>query len=184
MRVKLVALCGIFLAFSVAILFLASNLPGLELSAMCLAAFPIYILHRQFGGIAGLIFYTASVGLSLLIVPNKMGIIIYIVIIGPFIAIKSIIETSLKINNEPAQKKRKILIILIKIFVISGLANLCALLFKAAFMSGVVWENLTKLLPVPLVLAGFFSVYLLLADFMMQLVYNMLERTNIFRSLK
>lgn len=93
---KRVALNGILLALLVITMYLASLLPGLKTSLLILSSFYIAVVIIEFNVLNGWIFYMASSLLLLIILPNKLMLIPYVLFFGLYGIIKLYIE---KINK-------------------------------------------------------------------------------------
>ena len=91
-----IALSGVLGALAVVCLFLAAYLPAGRMGFYTISSFFCGIIIIEFGGRAGWAFYTASSLLSLILVPDKLGIIPYIFFFGIYAIIKYYIE---KLDN-------------------------------------------------------------------------------------
>ncbi len=96
---KAVATGGVLLALSVATLFGATFVPGIELTLYALSSLYVAIIMIEISNSSGWLFYFASVLLSFLIVPNKGGVIPYAFYFGLFAIIKYYIENSKKFSQ-------------------------------------------------------------------------------------
>lgn len=97
MKTKSVAMSGVLLALSVATLFGATFIPGIELTLFTLSSFYVAIIMIELTPGAGWIFYLASVMLTFTIVPNKGGLIPYTIFFGLYAIVKYYIESLKKI---------------------------------------------------------------------------------------
>jgi hypothetical protein len=97
---KRISLSGILLAFAVISLFLATIVPTNTLSFYALSSFFVAIIIIQFGIKSGWIFYIASSLLSLILLPDKAGLIPYLAFFGLYGIIKFYIEKLNKIVLE------------------------------------------------------------------------------------
>lgn len=89
---KRIALSGILGALSIVCLFLAAYLPAGRLGFYTVSSFLCGIIIIEFGGRAGWAFYAATGLLSLVLVPDKLGIVPYIMFFGIYAIIKYYIE--------------------------------------------------------------------------------------------
>jgi hypothetical protein len=89
---KKVALGGILGALTIICLFLATTLPTNRISLYALSSFFVSIIVLEAGIGTAWLFYGASSILALLIIPNKVGVIPYIVFFGIYGVIKFYIE--------------------------------------------------------------------------------------------
>lgn len=96
---KRIALSGILLALTLIALFFATIMPINELSLYVLCSFFVSIVVIEHGIKGGWIFYITSCLLSL-IIPNKLGIVPYVVFFGMYGLIKYHIESLDKIILE------------------------------------------------------------------------------------
>jgi hypothetical protein len=97
---KKIALNGILGALAVICLLLATVLPTNRLSFYALSSFFIAVSIIESGVRAGWIFYLASSLLALIIVPEKLGIIPYVIFFGLYGLVKYYIEKLDKIIIE------------------------------------------------------------------------------------
>lgn len=89
---KKIATGGILLALSIATLFAASTVPGIELTLYALSTVYVAIIVIEFTPNTGWLFYFASVMLTWLIVPNKAAMLPYTVFFGIYAMFKYYIE--------------------------------------------------------------------------------------------
>ncbi len=125
MKTRTVALGGILLALSVATLFLASYVPGIELTIYAISSIYTAIMIIETNSKGGGIFYVASCILALLSVPNKAAVLPYLFFFGIYGIAKYFIE---KVGKQPVEICLKLLFFNISIG--SGI-----LLFKTMFLS-------------------------------------------------
>jgi hypothetical protein len=91
-RTKMVALGGILLSMSLVTLFLASFIPGAELSLYALSSLYVAIIIIETKAKNGWIFYVASCLLAFLIIPNKLVLLPYVLFFGLYGVVKYYIE--------------------------------------------------------------------------------------------
>ena len=84
--------CGILLAVSLVLLYLASVIPGMELTLMAAVGAIVFIVCANNTFRLGRIFYVASVLLALIVAPGKVLILPYIFCLGPYGLIKYGVE--------------------------------------------------------------------------------------------
>jgi hypothetical protein len=89
---KQLAVCGVFLAVSVVLLYLASIIPGLDLTVLAVAGALVYLISTRVSVKAGRIFFTASVLIALIVAPGKVLLLPYIFCFGPYGALKNVVE--------------------------------------------------------------------------------------------
>lgn len=87
-----VALGGIFLALTVAFLFGASFVPGVEMTLYAFSSFFIAFMIIEKGPKEGIVLYVAAVLLGLILVPNKLGLLPFIAFFGYYGILKYYIE--------------------------------------------------------------------------------------------
>jgi len=89
---KRVALSGILIALTVIVLFLATTLPTSRLSLYALSSFFISIVIIEYGIKNGWFFYLASLILTFIVIPNKIGLIPFVIFFGIYGLVKFYIE--------------------------------------------------------------------------------------------
>ncbi len=99
LRTKKIATGGVLLALSVATLFGATVIPGIELTLYALSSIYVAIAIIEFTPNTGWLFYFATVLLSFVLVPNKSGLIPYAIFFGIYAIMKYYIEKMKKINR-------------------------------------------------------------------------------------
>lgn len=124
MKTRTAALGGILLALSVATLFFASFVPGVELTIYAVSSVYTAIMIIETNSKGGGIFYIASGILALLLIPNKAAVLPYLFFFGIYGIVKYYIE---KIGKLPVETCLKLLFFNISIG--SGI-----LLFKTVFL--------------------------------------------------
>lgn len=87
-----VALGGVFLALTVAFMFGASFVPGIEMTLYAFSSLFVAFMIIEKGPKEGILLYVAAVLLGLIIVPNKLGILPFIVFFGYYGILKYYIE--------------------------------------------------------------------------------------------
>lgn len=148
-----IALNGILGALTVISLFLATVLPTNRLSFYALSSFFISIVIIENGKKAGWLFYAATSLLAVILVPNKLEIIPYIIFFGIYGLIKYHIE---KINK-----------LLVEYILKFAYFNLC-LSVAVLFISQVFEDSIKIALPWWLIIAALEVVFLVY-----DLVYTM-----------
>ena len=96
MNTRSIATAGVLLALSIATLFAASVVPGVELTLYALSSLYVVINVIEFTPNTGWLFYFASVMVTWLLMPNKMALIPYTFFFGMYPMIKYYIEFYLK----------------------------------------------------------------------------------------
>ena len=151
MNTKKIATAGVLLAFSVATVFGASIIPGIELTLYAISTVYVAIMVIEFTPNTGWLFYFASVMLTWIIVPNKAAMIPYTIFFGIYAMFKYYIEHYLK-------KLPQILQILIKL-VFCNLMFLFGFFFFGFLFIGTIHVPDVSL---PIIIAGaqvFFLAY-------------------------
>jgi hypothetical protein len=92
LKTKKIALNGILGALAVICLILASILPTNRISLYALSSFFVAVSIIESGVKAGWIFYVTTSLLALIIIPEKLGIIPYVVFFGMYGIVKYYIE--------------------------------------------------------------------------------------------
>lgn len=100
LKTKRIALNGILGALAVICLVLAAILPTNRISLYALSSFFVAVSIIESGVKAGWIFYAATCLLALIVVPNKLGIIPYVIFFGMYGIVKYYIEKLDKIIIE------------------------------------------------------------------------------------
>ncbi|WP_310604629.1 hypothetical protein [Anaerosporobacter sp.] len=81
---KAISLCGIFLVFTLVFLFLAGSITNIQMVSYCLSSIFIIIVLEESNLRVGIAFYVASSLLALLVLPNKLAIVPYILFFGHY----------------------------------------------------------------------------------------------------
>lgn len=89
---KKISLNGIMLALIVVALFFATTLPTSRLSLYTISSFFVSIIIIEFGVKSGWIFFIASCILTLIVLPDKLGLLPYVFFFGIYGIIKFYIE--------------------------------------------------------------------------------------------
>jgi uncharacterized membrane protein YedE/YeeE len=127
LRIKTTALGGIMLALSVVTLFLASFVPGFELTLYAVSSLYTAVMIMETRVKGGGLFYIASSILALLLVPNKAAVLPYLFFFGLYGIVKFYIE---KIRKQPVE-------IILKLIFFNASIGSGILLFKAAFLGNI-----------------------------------------------
>lgn len=101
---KQLAVCGIMLAVSIVLLYLASIIPGIELTLMAVVGALVYLIAENCSFRIGRIFYVATVLAALILSPGKIIILPYIFCLGPYALIKYGAEKN-TFKSEEGQEK-------------------------------------------------------------------------------
>jgi len=99
---KTVATGGVFLALSIATLFAATTIPGIELTLYTVSSFYVAFVILELSVKAGWLFYFASVILTFIVVPNKSALIPYAIFFGLYGIVKYYIE-NFKKTKQPIE---------------------------------------------------------------------------------
>lgn len=91
-RAKRLALCSLFCALSVVILYLGSLIGVLDLSACALTCFLGVILVIEYGGFWPWLVYIATGVLALLLLPDKSCVLLYVTLAGAYPMVKQMLE--------------------------------------------------------------------------------------------
>ena len=95
-KTKPIAYGGMITLLSVAVLYTTAIIPTNKLLLLALSSFLLAIIVLDFGIKQSLLVYISTSLLSLIIVPNKLIVILYVVYFGYYGILKSLIE---KLNN-------------------------------------------------------------------------------------
>jgi hypothetical protein len=150
-----VATGGVLLALSIATLFSATFIPGVELTLFTFSSFYVAFIIIESDLKGGILFYVASLLLGAILIPNKGALLPYAMFFGLYGIVKLLIE---KIKKIPIE-----LILKLVFFNISYAIGL--LFFKELFLGNIDLPNLA--LPVLLVGA---QVFFLFYDYLFTLV--------------
>jgi len=96
---KKIATGGVLLALSIATLFGATFVPGVELTLYALSSVYVAIIILEFTPNTGWLFYFATVMLAFFLIPNKVGMIPYTIFFGIYAMMKYYIENFKKISQ-------------------------------------------------------------------------------------
>lgn len=147
---RIVAIGGVFLALSIAFLFLATFIPNIELTMFTLASFLVVFVIIETSTTGGWIFYMASVFITFTIVPNKAGIIPYTLFFGLYPILKYYFESIKKLSF--------VVLLIIKLVLCNVLFGAGIIFFQQVFVSAI---NLPDV-AFPILIIGaqvFFLVY-------------------------
>lgn len=81
---KAIAYNGIFMTFVLLFVFLAGTVSNIQMVSYCFSSLFLLILIQQSDLYAGITFYIASSALCLLLLPNKLAIVPYLLFFGPY----------------------------------------------------------------------------------------------------
>jgi hypothetical protein len=179
---KNLALSGVLLAVSTALLYLTAVFPPLDLTLMSLAGTLVYLVAVQMKAGAGWIFFIAAALLAFLIVPAKLLLLPYYFCFGPYGILKYTIERLLSplrlrtlVPLRGRGQGRRILFLCLeyglKILVGGVLAVAGYLLFREAFFATADFGSYA----LPLYVVGvlfFFLIY----DRLMTLIVRLYDR--------
>ena len=146
---------GIMLAASWLTIFLATFIPGVELSLFALSSFFVVLVIGQTTVGNGWIFYLSTCILSLAIIPDKTAVFPYIVFFGLYGLVKYYAE---RIGKRPVEYVLKFLF-----FNVSW--GLMIFIFKSAFLGNIEIPSL----PIPLLAAGAQVMFLLFDEILTRL---------------
>lgn len=152
-----IALGGICLALTVAFMFGASMVPGVELTLYAISSLFIAVMIMETGVKGGIALYVAAALLGLLVVPNKVGILPYACLFGLYGVVKYYIE---KIKNPVGQ-------VILKVIFFGAAVTGALMAFQGLFLGNI---DLPDLPIAVLVIAGI--LFLLLYD----VIYTLLIR--------
>lgn len=143
---KKIATGGVLLALSIATLFGATFVPGIELTLYALSSVYVAIIILEFTVNTGWLFYFASVMLAFILIPNKGALIPYTIFFGIYAMMKYYIESFKKIS-QPVE-------VILKLLFFNLMFVLGFLFFGTLFTGAIRIPDIA--LPVILVLAQFF----------------------------
>ncbi|MGI6728008.1 MAG: hypothetical protein ACOX4P_05555 [Anaerovoracaceae bacterium] len=126
-KTKTIALGGVLLALSLVTIFLASFIPGFELTLYALSTFCVVIFIIETKAKGGWLFYGASCLLSLVLIPNKLALLPYIIFFGLYGLIKYYIE---RIRKQPVE-------IILKLLFFNGSWGIGLYFFKNLLISNI-----------------------------------------------
>lgn len=161
MKTKDVALGGVLLALSLATLFIASFIPGVELSLFALSSFYIIIMVIRTSAKGGWIFYAASFLLAFLLIPNKIALIPYGMFFGIYGLIKYYIE---RIEKQTAE-------VLLKLLFFNGSWGISFYIFKDVFLGNIKLPDYS-----PAVLVIGIQVLFLFYDYILTLLIGFYQK--------
>lgn len=129
---KAVSLGGVLLSLSMVTLFLATFIPGIELTLYAIASFYVAFCIIETGAKGGWLFYVASTLLGALLLPNKLAILPYAMFFGIYAIVKYYIE---KIGKLPLE-------IVLKLLVFNIIFATGFFFFQEAFLGNIALPNL------------------------------------------
>lgn len=158
---KTVALGGVMLALLLMTLFLASFLPGVELTLYAISSVftAIIILETNIKG--GTLFYFASALMALALIPNKLAILPYLFLFGFYGILKYLIEKIAKLPIE----------IILKLLIFNISLGTGLFIFKEAFVANIRLPEYSNFI---LIIAGQFMF--LLYDYIFSLIIGFYSR--------
>ncbi len=121
------AFSGIFLALAVVSLYIASVIPGLELTFYALSSVFIGLVILETGIGGGILVYAAAALLGFLLIPNKAAVIPFIFFFGIYAVIKAVAE----------KPQGKVIQMVIKIAFFAAVFSIAYLLFKELFFGNI-----------------------------------------------
>jgi hypothetical protein len=146
-RTQNIAIGGICLAGSVLSVFMASVVPGAELTLYAVSSLFVAVMILEAGMKGGWMLYAATVLLGLIVVPNKLALIPYAFFFGLYAIVKYYAE----------KKRRPAVQLAIKGAVFLGVFGTAYLFFRELFFGNIQLPDF----PTPiLVLAGMAFLYL------------------------
>jgi hypothetical protein len=180
-----IAVSGVVLAINVVLLWFASFVPSVEMTLMALCGATVYLVSRMYRPVVGLLIFTASVILAVLIVPTKIAIIPYFFLFGPYAVIKPLIDDiAARLGGEPTgaqllrrRSKRELIIgYAIKSAVFIVLLGLAYFIFNEAFFAGIRLPAFIadSLLPLLTIVAS--GIFFYIFDYVLGLLYTILYR--------
>lgn len=146
-KTRAVAIGGVFLALSLATLFVATFIPGIELTMYAFSSFYVAFIIMESGIKGGVSFYIASLLLAAILVPNKGALLPYAMFFGLYGIVKYLIE---KIKIIPVEMILKLIF-----FNISYMIGL--LFFKELFLGNISLPDMA--LPILIVGAQAFFLF-------------------------
>jgi len=152
---------GILLALSWVTLFLAGFIPGMELTLFALSSFYVILVVGKTSIVNGWIFYAASCILSMINMPDKMGLLPYVLFFGLYPLIKYYAESL----------KKNVLEYVLKLSFFNGAFALMLFVLKSAFLG----EIRVPDLPLPVIILGGQAVFLVY-DRLLTLLYDYFNR--------
>lgn len=126
-RTRRLTVGGICVALSVISVVLASIVPGFELTLYGVSSVFIAVMIIETGLSAGVMVYIATILLSLVLVPNKLGIIPYVFFFGIYPVIKFFAE---KLRNPVGQ-------VAVKVVCFTAIFGVAWFFFKALFFANI-----------------------------------------------
>lgn len=155
MKSNKVALSGILLGLNMIILFGATILPGIELTLFAVSSFMTGIVVLKTSPKFGLVFFAASSLLGVLILPNKLAILPYIIFFGYYPVAKYYIEAVH--TKKLKDKSRQVFEIIIKVIIFSLSFGSGFFLFKEALFSGITLPDYPAFIILPAAIIGFLA---------------------------
>ena len=156
-----IALGGICTALAVIFMFGASFVPGIELTLYLISSLFTAVMVLEAGVAGGLSVFAAASLLGLILVPNKLALIPYIICFGYYAVLKLFIEKT----------KSGVLQIILKVIYFAAVLLIGLLVFKSVLTAGVHMPDW----PVGgLIAAGL--VMMILYDYVMTFLINWYRR--------
>jgi hypothetical protein len=135
MKTNKIALMGILLGMNIIILFGATMLPGIELTLFAVSSFTTAIVVMKVSPKSAAIFYLATVLLGGILLPNKLGLLVYILFFGYYAIVKYYIEKMPCGKLKDINKQAVELVCKTSVFIVAFGSGI--LIFKEAFIGGI-----------------------------------------------
>jgi hypothetical protein len=87
-----IAISGLLLALNIAALLLASFIPTIDMTMQSFAGAIVYFAYVRFSPRIAIMIYAGSVILGLIVVPDKVGLLFYILFVGLYALLKPVVE--------------------------------------------------------------------------------------------
>ncbi|MGI6751026.1 MAG: hypothetical protein ACOX4U_00165 [Anaerovoracaceae bacterium] len=132
LQVRALAANALLLALAMVFLFFASFVPAIELSLQVLASFTIAAAIVETGILGGVLLYIALFLLALILLPNKLVLLPFFFLFGPYPCIRKLVEP---INS-------RVLRLILKLITFNGLLYASWLLFKEILLGSSILPNI------------------------------------------
>jgi len=169
MKTSKLALSGVLLALNMIVLFGATMLPGIELSLFALSSLLTAVMVVKGSPKRAFVFFLASALLGILLLPNKVALMPYLLFFGHYGIIKYFIESvkmprGRRMNRQPIE-------ILAKLIYFGATFGIGMFFFKEAFAAGISLPDFSAVILTVAASLGF-----LVYDYVFTLLLRQMDR--------
>ena len=169
MKTSKLTLSGVLLALNMIILFAATMLPGIELSLFALSSFMTALVLIKTSPKSGFVFFLASALLGIILLPNKMAMLPYLLFFGYYGIAKYYIESTRLFNVH--RVNRQIPELAAKLVLFGATFGTGLYFFREAFAAGIDLPDFSAVILCAAATMGFLAY-----DYVFTLVIRQMDR--------